>query len=647
MWLEVTPVTSGQAASVLKEISDKNRKLQRDLSAVLKEADLFIQRLDVDVTSEIEKNIPGFRFELNNVCQQLESGDCPILVAGETSAGKSSLLNLLLGEDVLPQSLLSTTHVICELKRGTRKRVVVHSLDGDDDIQFDLVGSEENQKREISKYIYSKEKVPKYKKVEIFWPSPILHEGIFLVDSPGVGDDSKLDSITSNYLSQACAFIYVINTANAGGVQPDRVLRIIQQSLSQIPESGFHPKSAIFVFNKWDQVPKWEEEEVKVQMIKRLQKSWPELDPTSQVFYMSVQKAAECQRSGVGPTEDFTKLLEGIRCLLPEGLVSKLKISYGFLDYLLRRTYYYIRARLVAAAEDVDKKTPRIQSLRQLLDNSRKRLTDSLQTLEAGTERCFESIVQQLYDYLKSDALENELASWDTTNIAEVSSIDDLESTVVENVDNRISNVVSEWIAASDAVQRAYEEMNTLKTDILRSFEDDIRKVEESILTTVDDATPAAQPADDRPLADTLTEESPLFRPQTAVLGLLTAPVWAVLTVAAAVISLPVIGLIAAQTSIEKRRIMNRFNADPGVYMSEYAREYLKKLTKDSVREFLSEELEKLEMRMERLKVNELETTMEANKKLLEDLSGEVRSNSAVIREFQPVANECQALIRD
>ncbi|XP_078582006.1 bacterial dynamin-like protein [Branchiostoma floridae x Branchiostoma japonicum] len=278
------------AAFVVKEISDKNRKLQRDLLPVLREADLFLQRLDDDVKSEIEKNVPGFQSELSDFCQKLESGDCPILVAGETSAGKSSLLNLLLGEDVLPQSLLSTTHVICELKRDTRKHVVVHSRDGDCDTVFDLVGSVENQKRQLSRYIYSKEKVPRYKKVEIFWPSPILHDRIFLVDSPGVGDDPQLDSITLDYLSQACAFIYVINTANAGGVQPGGVLRILRQFVTRIPKAGFHPKSAIFVFNKWDQVPEWEEEEVKEQMIKRLQKSWPELDPTSQVFYMSVQE---------------------------------------------------------------------------------------------------------------------------------------------------------------------------------------------------------------------------------------------------------------------------------------------------------------------------------------------------------------------
>lgn len=35
---------------------------------------------------------------------------------GETGSGKSSFINLLLGQSILPCSLLSNTHVICEIR---------------------------------------------------------------------------------------------------------------------------------------------------------------------------------------------------------------------------------------------------------------------------------------------------------------------------------------------------------------------------------------------------------------------------------------------------------------------------------------------------------------------------------------------------
>ena len=50
-----------------------------------------------------------------------------------------------------------------------------------------------------------------------------LQQGIVIVDSPGIGESSIMDEVVKKYLPEAFAFIYVINTANAGGIQKDRV----------------------------------------------------------------------------------------------------------------------------------------------------------------------------------------------------------------------------------------------------------------------------------------------------------------------------------------------------------------------------------------------------------------------------------------
>ena len=44
-----------------------------------------------------------------------------------------------------------------------------------------------------------------------------------IVDSPGIGDSEQVNKITLSYLPRAYAFIYVLNTSNAGGLQEDRV----------------------------------------------------------------------------------------------------------------------------------------------------------------------------------------------------------------------------------------------------------------------------------------------------------------------------------------------------------------------------------------------------------------------------------------
>ena len=51
----------------------------------------------------------------------------------------------------------------------------------------------------------------------------LFQNGVVIIDSPGIGESAIMDKIVKQYLPEAFAFIYVINTPNAGGVQKDRV----------------------------------------------------------------------------------------------------------------------------------------------------------------------------------------------------------------------------------------------------------------------------------------------------------------------------------------------------------------------------------------------------------------------------------------
>ena len=44
-----------------------------------------------------------------------------------------------------------------------------------------------------------------------------------IIDSPGIGESAIMDEIVNQCLPEVFAFIYVVNSANAGGVQKDRV----------------------------------------------------------------------------------------------------------------------------------------------------------------------------------------------------------------------------------------------------------------------------------------------------------------------------------------------------------------------------------------------------------------------------------------
>jgi len=94
------------------------------------------------------------------------------------------LVNLILGEELLPYSILSTTSTICELKHGEQRRILVHFKDKDPitglpTMEFPLKAASSGQSylQQISPYVHVKsdrEKGSLYKKVELFWPHQLL-----------------------------------------------------------------------------------------------------------------------------------------------------------------------------------------------------------------------------------------------------------------------------------------------------------------------------------------------------------------------------------------------------------------------------------------------------------------------------------------
>ena len=49
----------------------------------------------------------------------------------------------------------------------------------------------------------------------------IFQEGVVIIDSPGLGESDEMDKVLMNYLPNAFAFIYVLDTSRAGGIQRD------------------------------------------------------------------------------------------------------------------------------------------------------------------------------------------------------------------------------------------------------------------------------------------------------------------------------------------------------------------------------------------------------------------------------------------
>ena len=96
-------------------------------------------------------------------------------------------MNLILGEELLPYSVLSTTSTICELKYGEQRRIVAHFKDKDPKtglptktirlLESPTGSTEQSYLAQISPYVHVKNECEKgsiYKKIELFWPHSLL-----------------------------------------------------------------------------------------------------------------------------------------------------------------------------------------------------------------------------------------------------------------------------------------------------------------------------------------------------------------------------------------------------------------------------------------------------------------------------------------
>ena len=165
-----------------------------------------------DYVAEIYSDADDITATLKYALQKVDE-KFVVLFIGGFACGKTSMINALIGENLLPTVFLPETAIVYELHYGNQKRVTVYPKD---DNPFDL---REVTTDEILKYVsLCTEDVritAKFEKMVIYWPLEILKDGVVLVDTPGINDPYSNDYIVNDYLPKADAIVYVMNLTHA------------------------------------------------------------------------------------------------------------------------------------------------------------------------------------------------------------------------------------------------------------------------------------------------------------------------------------------------------------------------------------------------------------------------------------------------
>lgn len=195
--------------------------------------------------------LDGLKTTLDDIINQYASPLFQVMFVGRYSTGKSSVINALLGQDILPSGTIPTTKVLTWLLNGEEDAVLCETDDNK------LVPSSIDKLKDPS----DENQLNHCNNIFIMTQNPMLEAGVAIIDTPGLSDVNKSTvELTESAIESADAVIYVMDTY---------VSSSDKDFLSGLVKKG-KTHNLFVVVNKIDSVPKEEREEFLAERIKLL-----------------------------------------------------------------------------------------------------------------------------------------------------------------------------------------------------------------------------------------------------------------------------------------------------------------------------------------------------------------------------------------
>jgi small GTP-binding protein len=285
-----------------------------------------------------------------------------VVVVGEFNAGKSTFVNALIGDDLLPTGVTPTTDTI-ELIRWSNKR------------RQDAAWREAGIVRE--------------------WLHPNTGgPGVVIVDTPGTGSVfRKHEEIAKGFLSRSDLVIFLLYAKRALAETERLYLELARD----------YGKKIIVVINQVDLLDKREQKEVRAFVQKQLDEL---LSLRPEIFMVSAKQALKERGSGglfasvSGDPGGMNPLRDHLRTIFERipPAKQKLYVQLDLLDNLLRKHSAALESQLALISTD----TALAESLRQELERQAGTLNEQLESSKRELDRVFDSLKQRGHQYIQA-----------------------------------------------------------------------------------------------------------------------------------------------------------------------------------------------------------------------------------------------------
>ncbi|MBR6513674.1 MAG: dynamin family protein [Clostridia bacterium] len=145
--------------------------------------------------------------ELKSLTDQFSAKTYRVAVIGEFKRGKSSLINALLGTEILPTDILPTTAVINRIKYSVDQKIVIYFKNGE--VKESTIDSLAEYATKLDK---EKEQFAEtIREIVVHYPSVFGQNHIELIDTPGLNDNESMTETTLNVLGNIDTALVVIS----------------------------------------------------------------------------------------------------------------------------------------------------------------------------------------------------------------------------------------------------------------------------------------------------------------------------------------------------------------------------------------------------------------------------------------------------
>lgn len=456
---------------------------------------LFQTASDVFVRLEL----PSDRSTLEMGLNKLSSDTFKVLILGEFKRGKSTFINAMLGQDVLPAFAIPCTAVINEVKWANDKKAVLHFAEPPPAVfpvnlppeVYDHHAQHGGRAlppmpikvEDIERYVVipdpgkdQSESVAEspYSLVEIFWPLDLCKNGVEVIDSPGLNEHGTRTRITTDYLAKVDAVVFVLSCQ---ALASQSEMQFIDTSI----RGGGH-EDIFFVCNRFDEVRPNERDRIVAYGHSKLKERTS--FGVKGVYFLSSLAAldgrlqgdrARVEQSGILPLEDDLSLF----LVNDRGRVKLLHPARDLRRLLNKIVFEHVPSQKRMLETELEELEKKYEEIRPRLDVAERKRMQVKQKVETARQRLRDGVRREVSAFVKDMAVS--IPSWLSTYepTAKIKFMKFRTKTQAEDLVKELTNV------AADRVEQ--EQAKWQKTSFQPFVKERIEEMGEGIRTDIED----------------------------------------------------------------------------------------------------------------------------------------------------------------